>query len=55
MKNYLSKDSVVEFIKRAYEKINTPYRMARFEEMLRSGKLEGMCSSKVHKRFGVRG
>jgi len=45
----------IEFFKRIYERLNTNYRMIRFEEMLKSGDLEGMCSSQVHKRFGVRG
>jgi len=55
MKEYGFKGCIVEFFKRAYEGINTNYRMARFEGMLESGELEHMRIPEVHKRFGVRG
>ena len=53
MRNYLSKDSVVEFFKRVYERVNTNYRMARFDAMEKSGELEGMCGSEIERRFGI--
>jgi len=51
------KEYVVGFFKKAYELINPEYarvkRMARFEELKKSGELEGMCSSEVHRLFGI--
>jgi hypothetical protein len=55
MKGYCFKEKVVEFFKRAYEFVSTDYRLARFDEMEASGELEWMCSSQIHKRFGVCG
>jgi hypothetical protein len=55
MKEYNFKDSVVEFFKRVYERVNVDYRLARFDAMAESGELEGMCSSEVHRRFHISG
>jgi hypothetical protein len=53
MKEYLTK-----FFGRAYELINPEYardrRMAKFERILESGELEGMCSSELHNLFGIK-
>lgn len=52
------KDYIVGVFKKAYGFINPEYardiRMAKFELLKESGALERMCSSEVHKMFGIR-
>ena len=59
MKDYSS--NITEFfqgILRVYDFFNPEYardqRMARFEELVESGKLESMCASDVHTLVGIR-
>lgn len=52
------KDYVVGFFREVYDFINPEYsniRRARFEELKKSGELEWMCASEVHRLFGIRG
>ncbi|VVB78272.1 Uncharacterised protein [uncultured archaeon] len=51
------KDYIAQYFKKAYEFINPEYarnmRMAKFEALLKSGELEGMCASEIHNLFGI--
>jgi hypothetical protein len=51
------KDYIVGILMGAYDFINPEYarnrRMAEFEGLKESGKLEGMCSFEVHRLFGI--
>lgn len=48
-----------KLLQKAYEFINPIYaqnrRLAEFEELKNSGRLEGMCGSEVEAMFGIRG
>lgn len=52
------KEYVTRFLEKAYELINPEYaqdrRMAKFEGLVESGELEGMCASEVHRMFGIK-
>ncbi|MBR9704286.1 hypothetical protein GOV12_02655 [Candidatus Pacearchaeota archaeon] len=52
------KEYVVNLCKRAYEMISPEYarsrRMVRFESLVESGDLAGMCASEVHEMFGIK-
>jgi len=53
MNNYIG-----NFFGRIYEIINPEYarhrRMARFEELRKLRQLEHMCSSEIHRLFGIK-
>ncbi|MFA5258507.1 MAG: hypothetical protein WC979_04210 [Candidatus Pacearchaeota archaeon] len=53
MDNYIT-----EFFQKAYEFISPEYarnkRMTKFEALVESGELEGMCSSEVHNLFRIK-
>ena len=53
MREYNYRERVVDFFKGAYGILSIRYRMNRFEKMQKSGELEGMCASELHRKFMI--